>query len=307
MGGGHRPEHGVATAFRNLSIRPSTPSLPCRAVSLDSVPQVRTPTMQSAVASPQSASSPTASSHGSTSDSEHTRFFQDSTRGSRAVAAHVFLSKEGTHGWARLSPSGRLSLQVEDEPGFAPNMRSVHPMLATRYKWRTACANARQMDTPGVEPFLSAMHRESQAHRRTAKVKYDCVRSASSAPLSRPSPLSMSSPKLVHWPSSTASISRVTGLCTAGRTERNTLMRLSPPRLLDASLPLPAGSAPVQHPLPGPLRCALAHAPCARVRMTRGLQGLQPPSLLRAPQPREGGVRVAGFPEFWEAIDRTVF
>jgi hypothetical protein len=38
-----------------------------------------------------------------------------------------------------------------------------------------------------------------------------------------------------------------------------------------------------------------------------GLHGLQPPSLLRAPQPRGGGARVKGFPEFWEAKSTKQF
>ncbi|KAJ1483895.1 hypothetical protein T484DRAFT_1798508 [Baffinella frigidus] len=250
-----------------------------------------------------SSSSPATTAPDSTPDSEHTRFFGDSTRDSRAVAAHALFS-QGTRA------SGRLFLLVDEEHPETSG-GSVHPVLATRYKWRTACAKARQaLHNPAcpspVEPFLSAIQHRGSALPLSGK--YDSVRPASSASPARPSPLAKPSTEVVCWlsaasaaitsrrgsanlhgvhaarpptrraasviatpasplalPSASAAPRRrshdhVTGLCNARRTERNTLMRLSPPRSLDASLP--AGSAPpVQHPLPGPLRCAKAHAP----------------------------------------------
>ena len=233
------PQDGVASNFRRLSIKPSFPH--------------------------RAASSPAASSEDSTSDSEHTRFLRNSTHGARSVAAHAFFSP------LRDTTSGGKNTHG----GFAPKTRCVHPVLATRYRWRMACANARQMDSPDV-PFLSAMQ-----HRGVAPLTYDSLVPSSSASLPRPSSLPTPSTEVVCELSSSTNTATIlirgarpptrrrfdehdTGLRTKrGRTERNTLMRLSPPAL-DASLPLRARSATFQNPLPGPLRCAKAHAPCIR-------------------------------------------
>ncbi|KAJ1484801.1 hypothetical protein T484DRAFT_1746413 [Baffinella frigidus] len=271
-------QDGVAIAFRSLSIKPLL--LPPSS-SLKSVSQGRKPSPPLRDSSMQS----TASNPGRTSGSERTRF-------------------------------------------FAMKRSSVHPVLATRYTWRTACAKALSSDTPD-EPFLSAMQ-----HRGIAMVKYDSVRPVSSTSLPRPSPLSRPSTEVVsqHLPSSTNNSSRgnatlldarpstrrpasvtdtstpvdftpatrrrsydhVTGLCTAGRTERNSLMRLSPPAL-DASLPLPAGSAPIQRLLSAPLRCAKARAPlpphAALLRLPGPLR-----CALRSRAPRNHAPRDLGIP-----------
>ena len=197
MGGGNSPlppQDSVATTFRNLSIRPSTPSLPCRALSLNSVPQVRKPT------------------------------------------THAFLSQEGTHGWGRLSPFGRFSLL--DTPGVEPFLSAMQhrstanngrpggaapsgmarggssastPVTfsthvapsAPRPPHTSPRAPRHALHAPPPRPPRSIQQRCLLRHA-SAKVKYDSVRSASSASLARPSSLSSSSPEVVHWLSSTA-------------------------------------------------------------------------------------------------------
>ena len=143
--------------------------------------------------------------------------------------------------------------------GFAARMPSVHPVLALRYKWRTACAKALQTDTPD-DSFISVMQRRGVS--LPAPVKTDFVRTVSSAALSSTARRGIAAHLLIPRaprvaraaslndapPADFAPFAAATRrrssdqdlrLCTAWRTERNTLMRLSPPEFIspDAAPP----------------------------------------------------------------------
>ncbi|KAJ1472794.1 hypothetical protein T484DRAFT_1914158 [Baffinella frigidus] len=236
MGGGQGtlpPSNGVAIrrSFPTLSVKPS---LPLRASSLQSVPQVHKPSLPLRAASETATITPDSISH-----AQHALFFRDPTQ---TGGKHT----HGTHG------------------RFAASTPTVHPVLALRYKWRTACAKALKTDTPH-EHFLSAIQHRGLA--LPAPVKTDAARPLSSASLSwrRGSAAHLHAPRAPrdaraasvidapptpsNFPPAAAATRRRSyeeGKST-WRTERNTLMP-PPPRL------------------PGPLRCAKAHAP--RVRGT---------------------------------------
>jgi len=231
MGGGQTPsqrQDAIRRYFRSLSVQPSLPpslpvretSVPLRTSSLPSAPRARKPSFPLRASSLQSASSDP-SSPDSISDAEHA-----------------------------------LAL------GFAARTPAVHPVIALRYKWRTACAKALQTETPD-ESFLSVMKRRGVA--LPAPVKTDLVRTASSAALSSTArrgsathllaeraPRITRAAKLINAPTppldftpSAAATKRQPsdhGL-RRWRTERNTLMRLSPPECISISDPPPVASA----------------------------------------------------------------
>jgi len=140
--------------------------------------------------------------------------------------------------------------------GFAARTSSVHPVLALRCKWRTACAAALQTDTP-EESFLSVM--KCRGVTLPAPVKTDFVRPPSTAsasrrkraahllaeqapPIARAASLNDAPHPPLDFATSPAATRRRSSdpdlrLCTAGRTERNTLMRLSPPKLIARASP----------------------------------------------------------------------
>ena len=222
----------------------------------------------------------------STSDWEHPRPFRDSNHG-RAVVAHALSSHEATRAGGRLFLSAvgdELQKRVEEK--FTPT-KSIHPVLALRYKWRTACAKARETDKPD-EIFLSAIQHRGIA--LPAPVKTKSVIPFSSASLSRRSSLpttpteatstpktsrrggsapylhvaraprvtrsaSVDSPPLSSPPPAAAatrhrSHDHDTRLRTTWRTERNTLMRISEDGREEPCRPHPGARLP--GPLPSP-------------------------------------------------------
>ena len=142
----------------------------------------------------------------------------------------------------------------------AARTSSVHPVLTLRCKWRTACATALQTSTPDGS-FLSVMQRRSVT--LPAPVKTDFVRPPSTAsasrresaahllaerapPITRSASLNDAPRPPLDFDTSAAATRRHSPdpdlrLCTAGRTERNTLMRLSPPKSISRASP------PVKH------------------------------------------------------------
>ena len=272
-------------SYRSLYIQPSSPlrtpslqsldpvrktSVPLLTLSLTSFPQVRKPSMPLRASSLQSAFSP---------------------------------------------QSSLDSISVAERARFFAKTPSVHPVLALRYKWRTACARALQTDKPN-ENLLAAMQHRGVA--LPAPVKIDFVRTVSSAALlstarrgSAAHLLAERAPRFARAASlidasasdfipSAAAIKRRSSdcdlrLCTAWRTELNTLMRppcttstteqdAAQPRLPGAStwrtelnsrmrLPPPNKTEETSR-LPGALRCAKAHAPrvrgrCAELKASR--------------------------------------
>ncbi|KAJ1472795.1 hypothetical protein T484DRAFT_1752514 [Baffinella frigidus] len=250
------PQHGAAIrrafAFRSPSVQPS-------ASSLQSAPQVRKPSLP--------------------------------LRASSLKSSTAAISHEGTRA------GRRLSLPVDAKVGsrfawFAAKT-SVHPVLATRYKWRAACAKALQMDRPD-EHFLSAMQHRGIA--LPAPIKTDAVRRPSTEATSLPSSTASTSrrgstthlhaPRAPRFaraasvidasphppdfaPAAVAtrrrSYDQDTRLCISYRTERNTLMRLSP-RFGTEQAAMPQLPEPSR--LPGPLRCAKKYAPRVRSAST---------------------------------------
>ncbi|KAJ1495142.1 hypothetical protein T484DRAFT_2016770 [Baffinella frigidus] len=184
-----QPQDGAAVTFRCL------PSLPPQASSLKSVPQVRKPSFRP---SP-SLKSTRGISPTSSSDSDPPLFFGDCIQVSREV--------EFTKSGMVFTTSGGKHLLVRGGVALTPG---VHRVLATRYKWRTACAKARESNTP-EELFDAAMQHSLET--LPAPGMYDSVRPPSQGPLlshasfaslARPSPLLRPSPAAMGWRSSPA-------------------------------------------------------------------------------------------------------
>ncbi|KAJ1472147.1 hypothetical protein T484DRAFT_1752870 [Baffinella frigidus] len=251
------PQDGATVTFRCL------PSLPPRASSLKSVPQVRKPSFRPSRA----LKSMLENSSDSSSDSEPPRFFGDWAQGSRVVAAHVVSTTSG----------GKHTLVR----GGLAQTPTVHRVLATRYKWRTACAKALSGENSPEELFDAAMKPRGAILETLPAGKYDAARPPSRGPLlshvsstslSRPSLLSMpsaTSPAAMRWLSSPdlGTARRGTANLTYRGTERSTLVRSRSPHT--RSLPAKSSSTWAlegEAQLPGQLRCALRHAPRAAAR-----------------------------------------
>ena len=303
-----RPSLGEGTptrrAFRNLSIDTSSPEPSPAASSPDSTSDWAKPHSSRYFRDPsisapgaQTGNSPERSSHGS-------RFYRDSsisTPGSgfesrrrlvpqsRSLSPEQEYAKAGAAQWLALheKKGGRLFLSADGglhpsqrgkQPhgGFA-RRRPVHPVLAIRYKWRTACEIARKTDTP-EKSFMAVLQLRSTALR--PPVKCDSIRPVSTCSALRPSTSSAvrptnlrggastkaaPHPRVVDAPPTPLNISPTdaasmprswahdTLLSNASRAQRDFLL---PPMRLSEQMP-----SLQQSRLPGPLRCARAHAP----------------------------------------------